>query len=90
MYVEIQALNKNSMWVLVPHPKNHNEVGCCWIFKIELHFDGSIECHKACLVAQRFSQVHGLNIGDTLSLVVHPATIRIILSLVAISGWRLH
>ncbi|RVW91359.1 Retrovirus-related Pol polyprotein from transposon RE1 [Vitis vinifera] len=87
---EIHALKKNDTWVLVPRPQHHNVVGCRWIFKTKLHSDGSIERHKACLVAQGFSQVHGLDFGDTFSPVVCPATVRIILSLAVTSGWRLH
>ncbi|RVX21294.1 Retrovirus-related Pol polyprotein from transposon RE1 [Vitis vinifera] len=87
---EIHALKKNDTWVLVPRPQHHNVVGCRWIFKTKLHSDGSIERHKARLVAQGFSQVHGLDFGDTFSPVVRPATIRIILSLAVTSGWRLH
>ena len=87
---EIQALKTNDTWVLVPRPPKHNVVGCRWIFKTKLRSDGSIECHKARLVAQGFSQIHGLDFGDTISPVVRPATIRIILSLAVTSGWRLH
>ena len=87
---EIHALKKNDTWVLVPRPQHHNVVGCRWIFKTKLHSDGSIERHKARLVAQGFSQVHGLDFGDTFSPVVRPATVRIILSLAVTSGWRLH
>ncbi|RVW25418.1 Retrovirus-related Pol polyprotein from transposon RE1 [Vitis vinifera] len=67
---EIHALKKNDTWVLVPRPQHHNVVGCCWIFKAKLHSDGSIERHKARLVAQGFSQVHGLDFGDTFSPVL--------------------
>ncbi|KAL6347468.1 hypothetical protein AAG906_025990 [Vitis piasezkii] len=63
---EIHALKKNDTWVLVPRPQHHNVVGR-WIFKTKLHSDGSIERHKARLVAQGFSQVHGLDFGDTFS-----------------------
>ena len=87
---EIQALKKNDTWDLVPRPINHNVVGCRWIFKTKLHANGSIECHKARLVAKGFSQIHGLDFEDTFSSVVHPATIRIILSIVVTSGWPLH
>nr|CAN83877.1 hypothetical protein VITISV_014760 [Vitis vinifera] len=87
---EIHALKKNDTWVLVPRPQHHNVVGCRWVFKTKLHSDGSIERHKACLVAQGFSQVHGLDFGDTFSPVVRPATVRIILSLAVTSGLRLH
>lgn len=81
---EIQA------WDLVPRPRNHNVVGCRWIFKNKLHADGSIECHKARLMAKGFSQIHGLDFEDTFIPVVHPATVRIILSIAVTSGWPLH
>lgn len=41
-------------------------------------------------MAQDFSLVHGLDVADTFILVIRPATIRIILSLAAASGWSLH
>lgn len=52
---EIQALKKNDTWDLVPCLVNHNVVDCYWIFKTKLHADGSIERHKAHLVANNFS-----------------------------------
>ncbi|RVW74885.1 Retrovirus-related Pol polyprotein from transposon RE1 [Vitis vinifera] len=39
---EIHALKKNDTWVLVPRPQHHNVVGCRWIFKTKLHFDGPV------------------------------------------------
>lgn len=65
-------------------------VSCRWIFKTKLHADGSIERHKTHLVAKGFSQIHNLDFEDTFNLVVHPATVRIILFIVVTSGWLLH
>jgi hypothetical protein len=87
---EIQALQRNDTWTLVPRPASHNVVGCRWIFKTKLRSDGSIEHHKARLVAQGFSQIKGLDFDDTFSPVVRPVTVRLILSLALTSGWRLH
>jgi hypothetical protein len=87
---EIQALQRNDTWTLVPRPASHNVVGCRWIFKTKLRSDGSIERHKARLVAQGFSQIKGLDFDDTFSPVVRPATVCLILSLALTSGWRLH
>ena len=81
---EIQALKTNDTWVLVPRLNNHNVVAYHWIFKTKLQSDGSIKHHKARLVAQGFSQIHGLDFGDTFSPVVCPATVKIILSLVVL------
>ncbi|KAJ6945155.1 Retrovirus-related Pol polyprotein from transposon RE1 [Populus alba x Populus x berolinensis] len=90
MDAEIQALKKNDTWDLMLRPASHNVVSCRWIFKTKLRADGSIERHKARLVAKGFSQIHGLDFEDTFSLVVRPATVRIILSIAVSSGWLLH
>jgi hypothetical protein len=87
---EIQALQRNDTWTLVPRPASHNVVGCRWIFKTKLRSDGSIERHKARLMAQGFSEIKGLDFDDTFSPVVHPATVRLILLLALTSSWRLH
>jgi len=87
---EIQALKKNDTWDLVPHPINHNAVGCRGIFKTKLYVNGSIERHKAHLVANGFSQIHGLDFEDTFSHMVRLATVRIILSIEVTSRWLLH
>ena len=78
-------MQTNDTWVLVPCPTNHNVVGCRWIFKTKLRSNGSIERHKARLVAQGFSEIHGLDFGDTFSPIVRLAIVRIILSLVVTS-----
>ena len=90
MDAEIQALKKNDTWDLVPRLANYNVVGCRWIFKTKLCADGSIERHKARLVAKSFSQIHSLDFKDTFSPVVRPATVRIILSIAVTSRWLLH
>lgn len=55
-----------------------------------LRADGSIERHKAPLMAQGFFQIHGLDFEDTFSLVVHLATVRFILNFATPSGWHIH
>lgn len=55
MQEEIDALHSNKMWVLVPRPPGVNIVGSKWIFRTKFHSDGSIERHKARLVAQGFT-----------------------------------
>jgi hypothetical protein len=90
MDAEIQALKNNDTWDLVQRPVSHNVVGCRWIFKTKLCADGSIERHKARFVAKGFSHIHGLDFEDTFSPVVHPVTVRIILSIAVGFGWPLH
>lgn len=55
MQEEITALHKNKTWRLVPSQQGMNVVGCRWIFKVKRKADGSLERHKARLVAQGFT-----------------------------------
>jgi hypothetical protein len=43
--------------------------------------DGSIDHHKALLVAKGFKQQYGVDYDDTFSTVIKPTTIRVLLSL---------
>lgn len=69
---------------------NPCHVGSKWVFKVKYKSNGTIERHKARLVAQGFTQTAGLDFFDTFSPVVKPATVRIILSIVATLNWPVH
>lgn len=43
---------RNNTWTLVSHLDTHNIVWCKWLFHTKYPVDGSIERHKARLVAQ--------------------------------------
>ncbi|KAJ0580159.1 putative RNA-directed DNA polymerase [Helianthus annuus] len=87
---EFNALTKNNTWTLVPRPHNANVVGSKWIFRTKFKSDGSIERHKARLVAQGFSQIPGLDYSHTFSPVVKATTVRTVLALSVINNWHLH
>uniref|UniRef100_A0A2N9G158 Reverse transcriptase Ty1/copia-type domain-containing protein n=1 Tax=Fagus sylvatica TaxID=28930 RepID=A0A2N9G158_FAGSY len=80
------AYKKESTWELVPRQDNMNVVGSRWVFKTKLKSDGSIDCFKARLVAQGFSQSLGIDFLETFSPVIKPQTIRLVLSLALIHG----
>ncbi|KAD2394260.1 hypothetical protein E3N88_41237 [Mikania micrantha] len=67
MQREMDALHKNKTWTLVPRPLDHNVVGCKWLYRTKFNADGSIERHKARLVAQGFSQIPGMDFSHTFS-----------------------
>ena len=37
---EIEKIEKNKIWTLVPRPKNKNVIGTKWVFKNKLNEDG--------------------------------------------------
>ena len=86
---EFDALQRNQTWRLVPRPSGTNIVGSKWIFKTKLRPVGSIDKHKARLVAHGFTQQHGIDYHDTFSPVVKPVTVRLVLSLAISRGWYL-
>lgn len=86
---ELNALAQNNTWILVPPPPNQHVVGCKWIYKVKRKADGSIERHKARIVAKGFTQEVGIDYHETFSPVVKPTTIRVVLSLTTSHQWSI-
>ena len=54
MKEKLDTLSKNHTWDFKIPPLEKSVVGCKWIYTIKTHFDGSIECYKARLIAKGF------------------------------------
>nr|GEV17898.1 ribonuclease H-like domain-containing protein [Tanacetum cinerariifolium] len=90
MLDKYNALIKNKTWILVPRPHNVNIVRCLWLFRHKHNADGNLNRYKACLVVNGSSQLVGIDVDETFSLVVKPATIRTVLSLAIYRHWPVH
>jgi hypothetical protein len=89
MNLEFDALLHNGTWTMVPSTSDMNIVGCEWVFRLKRKADGSIDRHKACLVAKGFHQQPGVDFEETFSLVVNPTTICLVLSVATCTGWHI-
>ena len=58
---EIKALEKNRTWEICVMPKGHKIVGCKWVFSLKYKADGTLDRHKAKLVAKGFTQTYGID-----------------------------
>lgn len=56
MNEEIEQIEKNKTWTLVPRPKDKNVIGTKWVFRNKLNEDGQVSRNKARLVCKGYSQ----------------------------------
>ena len=72
---EYNSLISNCTWELVPPPKGKNIVGSRWVFKVKHNANGTVERFKARVVAQGYSQSHGVDYQEIFSPVVRNTSI---------------
>ena len=81
MHEELNNFKRNKVWSLVEKPKDcRNVIGTKWVFKNKQDANGIVIRNKARLVAQGFSQVEGIDYGETFAPVARLESIRILLA----------
>lgn len=65
MREEHEDFTNHKTWSIVKLPKGKKILDSKWIYKFKFHFDGSIERHKARLVAQEFTQTYAVDYKET-------------------------
>jgi hypothetical protein len=72
---ELNNFTRNEVWSLVARPKQ-NVVRTKWVFRNKQDENGVVTRNKARLVAQGFTQVEGLDFGETYAPVARLESIR--------------
>ena len=62
-------------------PENKNVIGCRWLFKVKRSSDGKFDRFKARLVAQGYTQEHGIEYQEVYAPVIRYSAIRSLLAL---------
>jgi hypothetical protein len=89
MQEELNNFTRNEVWSLVQRPKQ-NVIGTKWVFRNKQDKHGVVTRNKARLVAQGFTQVEGLDFGETYAPVARLESIRILIAYATIHDFKLY
>nr|GEX46411.1 hypothetical protein [Tanacetum cinerariifolium] len=89
MQEEFDAIERNETWKLAHLPQGKKAISLKWIFKTKFNSDGTIQKHKARLVARRYIQEHEIDYKETFSPVARFETVRVILALATQMQWTI-
>jgi hypothetical protein len=77
---ELDQIEKNDTWELVPRPKNKNVIGTKFIFKNKLNEYGQVTRNKDRLVCTGYAQIEGIDFEETFAPVARMEEIHFLLA----------
>jgi hypothetical protein len=80
MNEELDQIEKNNTWELVPRPEDKNVIGSKWVFKNKMNEKGQVVRNKARLVCKGYAQVEGQDFDETFAPVARLEAIKIFLA----------
>ena len=89
MQEELNNFTRNEVWSLVERSKQ-NIIGTKWVFQNKQDEHGVVTRNKARLVAQGFTQIEGLDFGETYAPVARFESIRILLAYATHHDFKLY
>ncbi|WVZ58312.1 hypothetical protein U9M48_008593 [Paspalum notatum var. saurae] len=80
MHEELNNFTRNEVWTFEAKPKGARVIGTKWVFSNKQDDEGNIVRNKARLVAKGYSQVDGIDFGETFAPVTRLEAIRFLLA----------
>jgi hypothetical protein len=90
MHEELNNFTRNDVWVLEPPPTSTNIIGTKWVFHNKEDEHGVVVRNKARLVVKWYSQVKGLDFGETFASVARLEAIRLLLAYSSLNNIKLY
>eukprot|EP00253_Pinus_taeda_P014456 PITA_14456 len=85
---ELEQIERNNTWELVPRPKDKNVIGTKWVFKNKLNENGEVIRNKARLVCKGYAHQEGIDFEETFALVARLEAIRMFLALSSFQNFK--
>ena len=82
MNEELDQIEKNQTWEIVPRPQNKNVIGTKWVFKNKVNENGQVIRNKSRLICKGYAQVERVDFEETFALVTILEAIRMFLAFV--------
>lgn len=90
MHEEINQIEQNQTWDLVPKPTNKNIIGTKWVFRNKLNERGEVVRNKARLVWKGNAQIKGLDFDENFTPIARLETIRMFLVFYCFKKFKLY
>ena len=74
---ELDQIEKNNTWEMVPRPEGKNIIGSKWIYKNKMNEKGQVVRNKERLVCKGYAQIEGLDFDETFAPVARLVATRI-------------
>ena len=90
MNEELEKIEKNNTWELVPRPNDKNIIGTKWIFKNKLNENGEVIRNKARLVCKGYAQEESIDFEETFAPVARLEAVGMFLALSSFQKFKVY
>jgi hypothetical protein len=87
---ELDQIEKNDTWELLPRPKDKNVIDTKWVYKNKLNEYVQVTRNKARLVCKVYAQVEGIDFEETFSPVARMEVIRLLLAYACLKNIKVY